>query len=416
MVGITTFPKKTLLAVFVIFLSCFISLLVFDRVLSSFGFPTDVYQDVTYPPYFHEVRKNIEFTYDVQANRQGFRSHDIPLSKPIGTKRIFVAGDSFVEGVGINVGARFVDQLEQRIQVRNYSLEWINGGLRGTGPEKYGKAFLYKGVDYSPDGLIMCVFANDVTDSPTSLTELKLVQKFPRRSWKRKMLHAIVPSTYMLGSEVFQNTDGRNDRVPYNFVAHMTQVATKRGISLKRIDAWKASIPEHVLQAAKGGTFNAAILSMGLLRPWYWTDALDINTERAKSKAKVFFKHLDVILRKARQERIEVAVVYIPTRFQYDMSSHDPSRLDARVGTVLNPTWLNQTTQLEMKLDDWARSHHIPFFNLTPLFRNRAVDKEDLTFFYDGHWTVKGHHLAARFIEAWLKTGEVFSFMKNFTS
>lgn len=191
------------MAFLVVGCSFFFSSLILDRGLIFLGFPQEVFKKVTYAPYFKEIRKNIEFTYAFQANQQGFRSHDISLAKPKGTKRIFVAGDSFVEGVGIEEGTRFVDLLEKRMQLSQNFLEWINGGLRGTGLDEYGKGFLFKGLSYSPDGLIICVFANDVTDSPTNFTPFELTPKFPRHSKKRKVLHALWPSTYMLVSEFF---------------------------------------------------------------------------------------------------------------------------------------------------------------------------------------------------------------------
>src|SRR5215467_1798077 len=69
-----------------------------DRMLGLLGLPDEFAGWVTHPPHYSEVRRNIEFTEKFQTNGQGLRYKEIPLQKPLRTRRIFVVGDSNVEG------------------------------------------------------------------------------------------------------------------------------------------------------------------------------------------------------------------------------------------------------------------------------------------------------------------------------
>src|SRR5690348_13943860 len=80
----------------------FFGLLVADHTLAFFNVPAHYVEAVAHPPNFHQVRQTIDFTYRFDTNSYGLRYREIPAEKPANTRRIFVTGDSYVEGFGVD--------------------------------------------------------------------------------------------------------------------------------------------------------------------------------------------------------------------------------------------------------------------------------------------------------------------------
>ena len=55
-----------------------------------------------------------EFEYQFRTNSLGFRDKERPLKKPKNNYRIFVTGDSFTEGNGVDEESRFTNLLEKK--------------------------------------------------------------------------------------------------------------------------------------------------------------------------------------------------------------------------------------------------------------------------------------------------------------
>ena len=150
--------KKIPLNCSLVLLSATISLFFFEYLLDITGYPTEVPERITHPANYEEFRQNLEFQYVFKTNSRGLRYREIPKEKPLGTYRVFVSGDSFTEGLGVEDGQRFTDLLERQFHSSDTNALFINGGLTGTGPLQYGKLFLDVGLSYKPDALLICVF------------------------------------------------------------------------------------------------------------------------------------------------------------------------------------------------------------------------------------------------------------------
>ncbi len=78
-----------------------ISSLVLDRMLIVFGLPAVIPPRYSHPAHFTQQRDHLDFSYEFATNDQGLRYDVIPLEKSAGSRRVFVLGDSFTEGVGV---------------------------------------------------------------------------------------------------------------------------------------------------------------------------------------------------------------------------------------------------------------------------------------------------------------------------
>ena len=129
--------KSRLLNPLLIIVTIIVTLFMFELGLSILRFPTELSIQIAHPPNYHETRIHIEFQYDFKTNSQGLRYREIPLQKPDDVKRIFIIGDSFTEGYGVEAEDCYTSVLESIFSGNDHSTQFINGGLTGTGPIRY---------------------------------------------------------------------------------------------------------------------------------------------------------------------------------------------------------------------------------------------------------------------------------------
>jgi hypothetical protein len=362
----------------------------------------------------------MEFTYELATNDQGLRYRNIPLEKPKGTYRVLVVGDSMTEGLGVAQDETFSAHLERRFS-RAEPVEFINGGLGGTGVFEFGRLFLSWGVAYRVDALLVAVFANDVWNAaPDDRAEdLFLRQEgdqffgpIPERPFAKRLLHAAWPHIYTRLYQLKAASDRRSLTMTNDLIGTISAEARRRGILEKEIDNWKTRLPPNLIEAVNQRRLEADILSYGLLMPSHWTDSLDIDTPTAKARFRSMRAMLDRIVEEAMRRGVEVAVVYLPDRLQYDADSHvgNPTQI---AGVRFRKEWLAEDSTVQRELARWARERGIAFLDLTSAFRAWAGDRTKLTYRIDGHWTPEGHRVAADAIGTWLQDGGIFHWSRR---
>lgn len=376
------------------------------------GFPSEVLQRVSHPVNYEEVRQNKEFQYIFKTNSRGLRYRDIPAEKPANTYRVFVSGDSFTEGEGVDDGKRFTDLLEGKFQSSDKSVLFINGGLAGTGPLTYGKMFLGVGLEYKPDALLICLFVNDVANTPEKLSQ-KPFSASPSRSAFKKITHSLWSRLYTQLKLLQREYEYQRKTKTTDFILTISEEARKKNIPQSQINIWKESLPQELVSAINQGTFNGSILSFGLLYPEYWTDSIDISNTRSKNKWNNMTNILAEILERAKQSGVETAVILIPSTFQYDPKSHSETNPWIITGSEVMEEWLSEETEIQKRMRLWALSEGVSFLDLTPVFREAIKSNKNLNWELDGHWNHLGHQVAANAIASWLDGQQVFSFMKS---
>jgi lysophospholipase L1-like esterase len=325
---------------------------------------------------------------------------------------VFVSGDSFTEGPGVQDGERFTDLLEGMFHSSDTSVSFINGGLSGTGPLKYGKLFLEVGVKYNPDALLICVFVNDIANTPENLSTKPFIAQTARPGLK-EVAHALWPRLYSQLEFFYSQHEYRNQTKTSDFITTISKKARKRNIPQSQIKQWKESLPQELVNATNKGQFSGAILSKGLLYPEYWSDSIDISSKRAQNKWKSMTMILSEILNFAKKSEIETAVILIPSPFQYDPKLHSQTNPWIITGSEIRAEWLIEETEIQSRMRLWALSENVSFLDLTPAFREAAKSHRNLNYELDGHWNPWGHQVAANAIGSWLTERQIFSFMKK---
>ncbi|NIM19883.1 MAG: hypothetical protein GTO51_06520 [Candidatus Latescibacteria bacterium] len=404
---------KNVIGTIIALLVPFVLLLLFEIALGISGNPKDETIRCSHPANFKEHRTNIEFEYQFETNTQGLRYKDIPLKRAKNEARILMLGDSFTEGYGVEAEETFGSRLEQHFDERNgHPVEFVNGGLSGAGPLQYWRLFSVVGLRYQIDGLLICLSANDVTDTPLSLSPGDLYEFYPRRSGVKKVLYSLYPRTHTLIKRIKTKNASEKAASRPKFLPAVISEARRAGLSEDRIEAWKNKLPAKLVSAANEGKFNGRILSFGLLNPHVWMEALDIDTERSERKFRSLIYVMEEITKKAAKEGIEVAVVYIPFVLQYDATYYEPDNPLIQSGTEVRSGWLTERVEFQKRLNEWADSHELPFLDLTPAFREAIVANDLLNYRLDGHWTPSGHRVAAQAIYKWIERERCFSFIE----
>ena len=375
--------------------------------MAFFDYPAERAPRVAHPPNYDEQRRSIEFEYRFTTNSFGLRYREIPLARQSDIPRILVLGDSYVEGLGVDARDRFTERLEQAFTKANRPVHFINGGLSGTAPREYARVFESVGLNYSPDAVMICVFANDVANTPDNVAANASEQPRHPKSRTRQMIESTWPRIYTLLSTLKEHWQYRRRTRTTDFINDVSSHARELGINESRIQAWTESLPSDVVDAINHNRFGFGVLAYGLIYPQFWADSLDLQSERSQTKWRNMVRSLDQIVATAKQADMTVLTVFLPVQFQYDPRAHQPQNLAARTGTIIRKSWLSERSALENALEGWAQAHDIAFFSLTPTFRAAIKRQTNLDYALDGHWTPAGHEVAAQALAKWLRTQPV---------
>jgi len=152
----------------------------YHRVLGWTQVPDAVFD---YPP---EVVSGLPLPQTrVEFNALGFRDVDHATTKPPGTKRIVVLGDSFCEAVQVNLETTFFRRLQHMLNGRSaQKWEVINLGVGDFGTAQELIALENYGLAYSPDIVVVQIFPlNDVGNNSLAMFRLCKSMNDPYRPY-----------------------------------------------------------------------------------------------------------------------------------------------------------------------------------------------------------------------------------------
>ena len=229
--------------------------------LALLGFPDRIPLRVAHPPDYSEARKSGEFEYTFSTNNQGLRYRNLPLENNTGEFRVFVVGDSFAEGVGVTDGERFTDLLEQDSQRSGTPMQFINGGLAGTGPLEHGRMYLHVGRKYQPDALLITVYANDVTNTFAYLKKEWLYGDMSRdedSTGNNHLLEKVFPRLLALMFTATERSAIITARTALNFRKQLETEARAHRLPRDTIDTLMAAIPPGLVTDVDRGGYSTS--------------------------------------------------------------------------------------------------------------------------------------------------------------
>ena len=384
--------------------------LLLDRALGLAGLPSENTIKYLYPPNAHFVRKSTdEFEVVVETNSQGFRSPEIPLRRENPDEaRVLVLGDSFTEGDGVALEETFTARLEARVRRAARDLRFINAGREGSHPEFYLRTLLTRGFDYDLDGVLICLYANDVAETRAEADYV------PGRRPVRHGLHGLLSTLYprlyaQYGMFKYRRALPDDPRA----YADLLVAKGRNSVSPARFEEWRQAVPEELMAASYRGELAIDILTMGLHNPDWWSGSLNLDTPKAQAKWQNIQKILTFMVEESRRRGLQVATVLIPTPFQYDARFFREDTAIRLSGIEVDEAWLTEETELQRSMRHWADAHQVPLLDLADTYREAMADGgPPLNHLIDSHWTVRGHRVAAVRIGSWL---EAIHFVGNDT-
>ena len=95
----------------------------------------------------------------VQTNGDGFRERSFSVTKPAGTYRIVVLGDSFTFGNGLEANERYSDRLQAWLP---HGYEVLNFGAPGANTPQHLYTLRARVLPADPDFVLLQWFVNDI--------------------------------------------------------------------------------------------------------------------------------------------------------------------------------------------------------------------------------------------------------------
>lgn len=117
----------------------------------------------------HEHRPGAVFRamgVDVTINAYGMRGPEIERSKPEGTTRILMLGDSLTFGWGVPQDETVSARLQSVLRQEGHPVEVLNAGVGNTNTAMQVAYFLHKGHAFQPDIVVLNYFVNDAEPEP----------------------------------------------------------------------------------------------------------------------------------------------------------------------------------------------------------------------------------------------------------
>lgn len=358
--------RKTILA-----LSTFVlSFLILDRVFASKPSCT-IYQPdrrlgQSLIPNSQCREKTDEYDVLYKVNSMGLRDYEMSLAKAEGTKRILFLGDSFTQGIGVNLEETMVKKLEGILNDGGGGqFETINGGIAASATVQE-LAFLENvGINFNPDLVIVNLNSSDFLEEVASIKyslqyeDGRMVFNTRKKSYLPKFLEKYLKNNSFFYQQLFKNRQKL-----WKLLGHPDYVNS--GVDAKPGD------PAHDLFAITREIGDRE-----------FEELFDQATARV-SQISDFLKDRDILL----------LVVFIPHGHQISPSQWVSGR------KVYQLTENEYPTRLNLRLAEFAKSKDIDFLDLSQKFKEHLLASADdkIYFDYDGHLTPLGNRLAAQAI------------------
>jgi hypothetical protein len=374
---------------------------------------------------------NPSYEYDtqVQINSLGLRSPESTYEKPPGVFRILVLGDSYIEGLQVELAETLPQQLAKQLNAAREAndgqpktVEAINAGVSNWGTDNQLLWLREEGVKYDPDLIVLAFYpGNDFMNNWAPL-------EYANTPIVRKPWFELVEGELVLHDSPFdpQQVDESRRRLRQmaqeieTVAAPTQQVEIEPGLLqpvgdlLKRSSAFYRYLDPRLRRAAPG--FAAWLGRLGILTPGQESSDLAQGASFIPLAYGVYedppgqtwqesFALTGALLTEMKQTADEMGVpiraIVLTAPEQIDAERWQ--RTLAAYPAMQKHTWsLDQPARQALALLSTA---NIPALDLTPIIRAAAQEGERVHLADDGHWTPLGHALAAQSAAAWL-TGD----------
>ncbi|MFN8637292.1 MAG: SGNH/GDSL hydrolase family protein [Chloroflexota bacterium] len=310
-----------------------------------------------------------EFTTFVKFNTQGLRGPEVSIPKPADTFRALVLGDSVVEGAQVGEDATMAGRLRGELQglAGGKRVESVNAGVAGFGTGQQLLFLQREGLAYQPD-LIVLVFtiANDPADNSVAVA----------RRWKLAAERR--PFFVQRGGELELQPF---EAPPEERWSGVRTFLRDHSVVFTTLELWW--IGKTVARAQ-----GSVVPPLDAEKEVYLTEPGD-DWQQAWSVTEALLAEVKAT---ADANGVPLLLVLSPSEWQtYDDLWPKLVGTGSQAQRRFSPDAPNE------RLTEIADRHGIPLLDLRPIFRAEvAAGGPPVIFRKDGHWTERGHEIAAR--------------------
>jgi hypothetical protein len=298
-----------------------------------------------------------------ELNTYGYRDKEWKEKKSA-HKRVFILGDSFVEGMMTTNDKTIPVGFENGASKDGKSIEVFNCGMMGIGLNEYIKFITDAVPIFKPDELILVMYSNDMpfqrAYQPTTVITPKKNNYF-----KPRLLELI----------------GRiraSDPIPLQFMKE--EIPFYKGVPDKS-NPWtfnEAELAPHVrpdiAEAMKAGDFNNFRTNWYPNEKNFFSSQIDVN-----SKFQFIKNYLD-------KNNCKLTVYYIPSRLQVSDYYYQFEKTYCQINCPETSSLMGEEYQIHAQiLGDICKTNGIKYQDLTPIIRAKEDAGQHLYWSYDDH-------------------------------
>jgi len=322
----------------------------------------------------------------VEINSYGYRDREWPIEKDAGTFRVALLGDSYIAGIEVALEHRISGLLENHLnQVAppDRLYEVMNFGVVGYGTAQELETFRRRVLQFGPDMAILFVYlGNDLYNNSRELDP------------EPNKLHYTLDDSGNLVRLPFTISDNffkqwlRHHSKAYLFVRDRIKTVQAVNRVLVTWGLMQDTIPpgyEGKEQASNLFQHSQYLLETAstIETAWQITEALIGEIQRLALKNSIPF---GLVIVPTKEEILNVAP-----------STLEISRVDMQKSIK--------------RMDEICQTLEANCLQLVGEFRDREVSVEEYFIVDEGHWTEKGHAIAAQAVFDWL--GESLSLVSS---
>lgn len=320
--------------------------------------------------------------FEHKLNLYGYRDKNWKAEKSK-DKRVFVIGDSFVEGMMSTQDKTIPSTIEQMADASGQSWEVFNCGMMGIGLNEYMKFIADAVPIFKPDKVVLVLFANDMPFMREYAPQSKLNPKF-HSFWKPRLLTLIssamkgdpLPSRFNYPEEPFYKAvpDPSN---PWTF---------------KEAEMINDVAPQLV-NFMKKGELNFFRTNWFLTEAQYLSAGIDVNQK------------LNFIKSYCDHYQAELHVFYVPSRLQVSDYYYQYEKQYCLQKCPETASLMSDAYQIHAQiLGQTCVNFGIPYRDLSPDVFKEEKAANHLYWNYDDHMRGKGYQFLGRLIYQTINT------------
>lgn len=317
-------------------------------------------------------KKTDEFEVEYRVNSLGLRGEEFSEEKPRGEYRILFLGDSFIEGIGVDINQTLVQEVEKKLkQSTGRNVRAINAGVSAYSPLLEWLYLRDRGINLNPDLVVVNLFMNDFNDDRSNLQKAHYNEE-------GEITGVYVELKQHLPLRLTNYLEGRSVSY-YLFKKYERQLWKTKG----KIVAWfkRQPAPDYTKSGVEFEPGNSD------------QDLFAITREIPEEVFDGLFNPTaDIILQMKRfldENGIPMVLAIIPSGHQVAVNQWIEGRKELHIGGEKFPD------TVFIRLQKFAKENKILFFNPTNDLRNYVKKNIEAKLYFDtdGHFSPLGHEV-----------------------